>query len=307
MTNIDDPPLPDLFVIGAGKSGTTSLHHYLGQHPAVCMADPKEPFFFDLHYEEGPGWYEGFFDHRDGELFLGESTPSYLHNGYVADRLREMIPDAKILVTLRNPVDRAYSHWWMRGMQVGPKEETRTFERAVEDNIAAIREQPELDPRDRERQRHAEWTGERRVERDYVEIGHYAEHLRRWFDRFPEERIHVVLASELRTDPDAVVQRLWQSMGLNQIDGPLETPMMNVRKTRSMKAVRSLAETVGIYRFWGQFPQRIRDRVKAVLARFSEGRPPMERRVRSRLVEYYEPWNRRLEKMIDHDLSHWDR
>lgn len=303
---MNDAPLPDLFVLGAGKSGTTSLHHYLDQHPDVCMSDPKEPFFFDVHYEEGPLFYRRFFDHWTGESLLGESTPSYLHNAYVVDRLAATVDDPRFVVVLRNPVDRAYSHWWMMRMHSGPKEEHRSFAEAVERNIEAIEANPEPDPEYERRQRLAERRGEADIERDYVEIGIYAKHLSRWFGAFPEDRFQVVLSSDLDDRPRETVESIWSFLGLDTDVSELSTPKMNTRKTAEMKRIRGGLQAIGVYELWGKLPQRLRDAGKGLLARVSGGtRPPMDENVRANLADYYRPWNRKLEGLIGRNLSSW--
>lgn len=299
-------PVPDLFTIGAGKAGTTSLHHYVAQHPDVCMARPKEPFFFDVHYGQGVSFYGSFFEHSEDEPVLGESTPSYLHNAYVVDRLADTVEEPRFLVVLRDPVDRAYSHWWMMRMHSGPKEEPRTFAEAVEDNIAAIEAEPEPSPDDERRQRIAERRGEADIERDYVEIGLYVKHLARWFDVFPRDRFHLVLSSQLRQDPRATVEAIWAFLGLDGTVDELSTLEMNARKTREMKRVRRAMQRMGVYDLWGLLPQRVRDACKDLIARVSSGRrPPMDPDVRRRLADYYRPWNRKLADMTDLDVSHW--
>jgi len=303
--NLERSPVPDVFVIGAGKSGTTSLHHYLGQHPDLCMSRPKEPFFFDVHYDEGPSYYERFFEHWMGEPLIGESTPSYLHNRYVIPRLADTVEDPRFVVVLRNPIDRAYSHWWMMRMHSGRKEEPRPFRQAVEENIEAIEDEPEPDAE--RRQRIAERRGEADIERDYVEIGLYAKHLSRWFDAFDPEVFRIVLSSDLHDRPPETVESVWSFLGLDDEIDELSTLEMNTRKTREMKTVRNGLQALGVYRLWSRLPQRVRDAGKDLLSKVSEGtRPPMDDDVRSRLADYYRPWNRKLASLIDRDLSAWE-
>ncbi|MFO7568735.1 MAG: sulfotransferase, partial [Smithellaceae bacterium] len=108
-------PSPNLFIIGMPKCGTTALAAYLQKHPDVLMSVPKEPHYFDAYYEDMS--FEEYtrknYSNFRGEKIIGEATPVYLLVPWALDRLAKHCPDAKYIALLRNPVDRAYSHWWM--------------------------------------------------------------------------------------------------------------------------------------------------------------------------------------------------
>ncbi len=102
----------NLFLLGAAKCGTTSLHYLLDQHPDICMANPKEPLFFEAEYEKGLEYYQRtYFTGCNAEPVIGESRTRNLFLPYVPGRIHETFPEAKFIVVLRNPVERAYSHW----------------------------------------------------------------------------------------------------------------------------------------------------------------------------------------------------
>ncbi len=104
--------LPDAVILGAMKSGTTSLHNYLVQHPGVIEPLRKEVHYFDVNLERGERWYRAHFG-REGEPGLNlDSSPYYLFHPAVPRRLHDLLPDAKLVVLLRDPVRRAYSHYW---------------------------------------------------------------------------------------------------------------------------------------------------------------------------------------------------
>jgi hypothetical protein len=118
--------LPDFLIIGAMKCGTTSLYHYLIQHPDICPAYFKEIHFFDNNYHEGFKWYRSCFPTlfykyytihvRRRNFITGEASPYYMFHPHVPQRVHQTIPNVKIIIILRNPVDRAYSHYqhWVR-------------------------------------------------------------------------------------------------------------------------------------------------------------------------------------------------
>src|SRR5437763_1646364 len=114
--------LPDFIILGAQRAGTTSLYEYIVDHPQVGAASKKEVHFFDRHYTEGVNWYRAHFppavrrqrfENRTGKRFLtGEASPYYLAHPMVPERIAAVAPDARFLILLRNPIDRALSHYY---------------------------------------------------------------------------------------------------------------------------------------------------------------------------------------------------
>jgi hypothetical protein len=114
--------LPDFIIIGAMKSGTTSLYNYLVQHPNVLKGAKKEIHFFDWQYEKGLPYYRSQFPTQPYKIFMrsfrkyeficGEASPYYFFHPHVARRVAQDLPHVKLIAILRNPVDRAYSHYW---------------------------------------------------------------------------------------------------------------------------------------------------------------------------------------------------
>jgi hypothetical protein len=110
--------VPDFLIVGAQKSATTSVHYYLSQHPKLIGSRPKEVCFFDRdeNYERGVSWYKHNFPNTKSLLKnhkYFESTPEYLYRTYVAERIHKFNPDLKIIILLRDPVQRAFSAWSM--------------------------------------------------------------------------------------------------------------------------------------------------------------------------------------------------
>src|SRR5262245_12189274 len=105
-------PMPMFVVCGAQKAGTSTLHDMLGQHPAVLVSRPKELHYFDVHYDEGPQWYADRFRPEARHESWGETTPGYLYKTWARRRMCRDLPEARFLVILRDPVQRAYSHYW---------------------------------------------------------------------------------------------------------------------------------------------------------------------------------------------------
>ena len=136
--------LPNFMIIGFPKCGTTSLYDYLTQHPQITPPLGKEIDFFDRLYERGVNWYRvrfpgkayNFFKHTasNKKIFTGEATPRYVFHPLALQRIKKLIPDSKFIILLRNPIDRAYSHYNMN-FQNGY--EYRTFEDAIEHEVTS--------------------------------------------------------------------------------------------------------------------------------------------------------------------------
>jgi hypothetical protein len=113
--------LPNFIIIGSARSGTTSLYNYLVQHPGIAPALRKEVHFFDYNYQRGCSWYQGQFPthpymhymqtiHRQA-MITGEASPYYLFHPYVPQRVAQLLPEIKLIALLRNPIERAFSHY----------------------------------------------------------------------------------------------------------------------------------------------------------------------------------------------------
>ena len=185
--------LPDFVIIGAQKSGTTSLYHLLTDHSHVEPAAFKEVHFFDLLYEEGVEWYRQCFlppRQKDGrKTITGEGTPGYLFRPFVPERMARVIPQARLIALLRNPVDRAYSEYQHR---VRTGQETRSFEGAIEAEEMGLLENEHTGSLDHVRTEHL--AGNTYLDQ-YLSRGLYVDHLERWSRFFDEEQM-LVLKSE---------------------------------------------------------------------------------------------------------------
>lgn len=211
--------LPDAVILGAQKSGTSSLHHYLVQHPQVIAPLRKEVHYFDLNHGRGEGWYRAHFG-RVAEAGVNlDSSPYYLFHPAVPSRLHALIPDARLIVLLRDPVRRAYSHYW--------HERDKGRERlGFEDAVAA-----EPDRIGAAAARLAEGTLERSPEHQhfsYLARGRYAEQLERWFGRFPRGRFLVQRFEDLAVDPLGVLNATLGFLGLPAA----ESVRLEARNTR---------------------------------------------------------------------------
>ena len=198
--------VPDFFVVGAMKSGTSSLFHYLCQHPLVAAPLRKEVHYFShgRHLGKTDGWYRAHFPLRvrmaPGAI-TGEATPDYMYDPEVPARLAAMAPRARLIVILRDPVERAISHYHHEvrmGREYLPIEEAMAVE---EERLASARA---AGPEGRETWMHA----------CYKARGRYAEQIERLRATFPPERILILGNNLLFRDPEQVMAQTLGFLGL---------------------------------------------------------------------------------------------
>jgi sulfotransferase family protein len=199
-------PLPDFLILGAQKAGTTALYAYLRRHPGITGPSWKEVSYFDRHYARGPSWYRGNFPNllrTRGEL-VGEASPSYLFHPLGPERVKELVPEARLVALLRNPVDRALSHYHH---EVALGREPLSFEEALaaeEQRLEGEEERLRTDPRYFSR---AWWS------HTYKARGLYAEQLERWLELFPREQLLILPSEELLAEPQRAYAQVLDFLG----------------------------------------------------------------------------------------------
>jgi hypothetical protein len=199
---------PAFLILGAAKAGTTSLHHYLNEHPRISPPIIKEIHYFDHSYRRGLGWYLAHFPLNTVDGITGEATPYYLFHPLVAQRVASDLPDARLIALLRNPIDRAVSH---HNHELGDGYEDLPLEEAIEREDERLRGEEErivADPgyKSFSHQHHS-----------YLARGRYAEQLKRWFEHFDRDRILVLGAEELFEDPKSCAEQAQEFLGLRPV------------------------------------------------------------------------------------------
>lgn len=176
---------PTFIGIGAQKCASTWLYRILGEHPEVAVSTVKEVDFFSYRFDHGYQWYERHFEHKTNARAIGEISPSYLCDEDTPARVKGYLPDAKILVSFRDPVERAVSNH---------KHEVRVGHYAGPDFSfgAGLRNNPM-----------------------YVEQGKYATYLKRWLAHFPREQILVVFQEDVESKPLDVARDVYRFIGVN--------------------------------------------------------------------------------------------
>lgn len=195
----------DFMVCGTQKGGTTALYSYLGRHPGICMAARKELHFFDTDCffpcsPDGYREYHSWFQPETSHSLLGEATPSYMYWDTAPKRIHEYNPEARLIVVLRNPAERAFSHW---NMQRSKNRENLSF-------LDAVREEP---------RRIAKNDPVWKRMYSYVDRGFYMRQLRNIWRHFPREQVLVLKNDDLRSRPQDTVDRVCTFLGVAGIPG----------------------------------------------------------------------------------------
>ncbi|MDP9223270.1 MAG: sulfotransferase domain-containing protein [Actinomycetota bacterium] len=223
MTTAPLRALPDFLILGAQKAGTTSLYTYLSAHPNVRPGLFKEAHFFDLRFARGERWYRAIFPLSSqlarSRAITGEASPYYLYHPLAAERAAKVTPSVRLIVLLRNPIERAWSHY---RQEVADGREPLSF-------IEAIR----AEPRRLDRAEDALRAGgpadlmDNHRRYSYVGRGRYAEQLARWFAAFPREQVLVLRAEDLFHEPT----RIWA-----QVESFLDLPFADQPEFRAYNA-----------------------------------------------------------------------
>jgi hypothetical protein len=210
----NDRRLPDYIIVGAQKSGTTWLWAYLCEHPRIEPALTKELHFFDNNHHRGAAWYRMHFplkrshdvlNEKTQQSLTGESSAYYMFHPLAPQRLAELVPRAKLIFLLRNPVDRAFSHFQLK---LRRRQESLSFEDAIDaeaDRVAG-EEQKIVQNLSYHSQAH-DWFS-------YLARGRYAEQLRRWQQHFPAEQILIIESGALFEQTNEVYQRVLRFLNL---------------------------------------------------------------------------------------------
>jgi hypothetical protein len=268
--------LPNFFIAGTMRSGTTSLTRYLDAHPEAFIAPQKEIHYFDLNYSRGIDWYRQQFSNVGGEIAVGDATPSYMYLEEAVARMSETVPGARVIALLRHPVDRAYSHYWLR----------RTLGAEEKDFTEAVRE---------EDKRIA--LGDPRRECPYLDMSRYVHQLRRLTRHFPRDAVHVVIFEELKRGPEAAYKEVCEFLGVDAEFVPANLgQVVNASVSYRSRRLRQMRHTMPrpVWRVVGRINTR------------RASYPPLDPELRAELAGRFTEDNSELASWLGRDLSLWD-
>ena len=295
---------PEFLLIGAMKSGTTTLFEYLCRHPEIFMCTPKEPGFFSRTqvYARGMDWYTELFADATPNQRCGEASTCYSrwpHYGDVAARVAKHLPDVKLVYLMRHPVERAYSHYRhsMQERRNVPESSIPSFEEAIE----CI---PEI-----------------------LDASLYRVQLDQYLAHFPREQIHCLTLDELKSDPDATLAAIQRFLGVEQLplteQGPVSANADGSAAARrsAHQFMRHVRTMPGWTRLAGLLPPSLRERIRQRIAdprlasrlfrgRVEQGRAelsPLAEETRVALLRRFDEPTRQIAEFLQRDLEAWTR
>jgi len=285
----------DFIGIGAPRSGTSWLANVLRAHPDVCLSDPKEVRYFNEHlipvgakrgknnpnFSQSLDWYESHFVHARTHQIRGEFTPIYLCDETAPRIIHRHLPDVRLIVSLRNPIDRAYSHFWQH-RRWGVHAIT-SFEEAVAQSLG------------------------------YLEMSLYAAQLKRYLAYFSPQQIFVTIFEELVSSPASELERLYGFLGIApNPDADLakldRNPSLSVRSNTLKKAARAVSQRLsgaGLGGLQHGLRQLNIDRLWHALMSKPQKNPPLSENTRRQLQPRFADDVAELETILGRDLSVW--
>ena len=295
--------MPNFLIVGAAKSGTTSLYAYLKQHPQVYMSPVKETNFFAFEGEElnfSGGIKQGYLadfktniqDYRaqfqgiNNEIAIGEASPSYLYIPKAVERIEYYIPNVKIIVILRNPIDRAYSH----------------FLHHIRDRLVPYSDFSQALQAEPQRIVDNWWW-----DYHYIQVGLYYKQLKRYVDKFNRERIKVYLYEDFKTNSLSVIQDIFQFLDVDRQFIPDMSAKLNstgIPRNRTLDAL--IKEPNLIKTIYQLLPMKLRKKITSKITKRNPlEKPLLSSEIRKNLTELYREDILKLQQLIQRDFSGW--
>ncbi len=289
-------PLPNFLIIGAPKAATTSLYHYLEQHPQVYMSAVKEPHFFSYGETELKGrlvrmprrmvltasGYEKLFERAHSDFAIGEASTSYLESKRAAERIAERLPDVRLIAVLRQPADRAYSQYLMNRQRLF--EPAPTFEAALDNELDAIarNSHPYI---------------------NYRDTGCYHRHLSYYCTLFPRRQLLALLHEDLGERPVDTMRAVFNFLGIDDGFVPDTSMRHNISGVPRNRAVTALLKVT--YPVLGYLERSLPPPLISRIGKTLLKTPSMNPDTRARLTADFREDIVKLQDLIDRDLSRW--
>jgi len=294
--------LPNFLIIGAAKAGTTSLCHYLSQHPEIYISPEKEPRFFspEFYTRDNSGlirsqirqkpmsleeYYQLFKDVKN-EVAIGEASTEYLYYPETAQRIKNLIPKVKLIAILRDPVERAFSAYCY---QLRDGCETLSFERAIEEETSRLQQN---------------W----RPGWLYIRGGYYYSQLKPYFNLFSQEQMRIYLFSDFQQNPSEICQDIFDFLNVEPNFIIKDLSVKNISEVPKSKAIANFLRQKTLPKSLTKrfLPNLIytntSKKVKSILFK---PKVPLDKKLRKKLSLLFEKEVLSLEKEINRDLSKW--
>jgi hypothetical protein len=262
------PPLPNFIGVGVQRGGTTWVHRALELHPDVFVPPAKEIQYFNFHFDQELDWYRSHFAPWTGERAIGEISPNYYYHDEFIRRIHDALPDAKIFIVFRHPVERAWSQYQLMADRFF---QGKSFRKACEETDSIVGR------------------------------GRYDEHLQSLYRHFPREQVLTLFYDELSADPQSLLRKLFRFLGVDEAFVP---PSVHQRYNRVVypEAQRRLE------RWKMQWVVEVVKKTPLgewIKNRHHKSGPKIRAADRAFLCDYYLPHIERFAEMVDEDLTAW--
>lgn len=287
--------LPNFFIVGAAKCGTSSLADYVGQHPSVYLPSIKEPFYFvsDIgfsNYDE----YMLLFRNSGDVLAMGEASAGYLYDEQAAFTIKSKYPTAKIIIVLRNPVDMAFSLW--RYIRITGKE-PKSFEEAITDHERVYRKNEQF------KKSCAGWWANYL----YLERASYFNQVKRYFDIFGRDRVKVYIFERFIKEPEKVCQNIFEFLGVENDFVPDCAKVVNEGgevRFRFLKCLRNRKYPLLAPLLPGQYKARIRNMLRELNLKRGK-KVEISPSIRRTTERFFREDIDRLESLLGYCIPEW--
>lgn len=292
--------IPDFIIIGAPKSGTTALWHFLNQHWGIYMSPNKEPRFFtrlkgDMettikgdgprlsgNYDKGLQWYGSLFEQAHAGQKTGEASSVYFCNEDSPQLIFDHNPCIKLILMLRHPVTRLYSHYWQEH-KLGFN--FPSFEQMVQENHPRLRY--------------------------YKRVSHYRTHLTRWFKFFSREQLRIVIQEEFESDPVTHFEKILEFLDSEQVDVNLDK-RYNEQVTPKNRKLALMLRLMKLIKVQGFIPNSVLDPLNKIRKKLVRANatpfayPQMSTDLFNLFLEEYEEDMQFVEAVLDRQVTSWN-
>lgn len=282
---------PDFFWIGPQKAASTWAYRCFREHPEIYVHEDENLsgiggdalHYFDMHYGKGHSWYQQFFEDYEHETVAGDTTPSYIRSPMAPRRMANDVPEAKLIACLRNPIDRAFSHYWHE-----KKKQKITFE------FQEILENYDLF-------------------QNWLEPGFYYEQISTYLEYFDREQMLFMFMADLKEDEQNFISTVFHFL---DVDAGFEPSVLDERvnqaghkrdiKAKIFREIAQICSRLGVKKYFTQDDNyAIKKRITNFFLNKTEYEQGMAPGVRNELIELMTPDVRKLEQLVQRDLSHW--